>query len=414
MDTVDTIPSNVEVEFDSFNDLSRLPEGFEEYLIGIRRHFHQNPEIGLHEFETSATIRAVLEKHGMTVQGPFATTGICADIKGDFPGPVIAYRADMDALPIQDLKDVAYASKNTGLAHLCGHDAHTTIGIGVALLLNRLRHLIHGTVRVFFQPNEEGIPSGAPLMIQDGVLEDVEAAFAVHVDPTVHVGTFGVKTGAITASADRFRIVVHGPSTGHSARPHQTADTIWIGTQILNSLYQVVGRMTDARHSSVLTVTRAHAGEAYNVIPSSVEYGGTLRCTVVSDIQIIMDQIEKTSRAIATSYGARVDVDFDDGAPPVMNDVELADNVRSTIRARLGNEAIYEVPVPSMGAEDFAHYLKHVPGLLLRVGTSSGPSTSFPLHDACFDIDEQALAQTASLMAAVLISTLHSKAPALG
>ena len=164
----------------------------------------------------------------------------------------------------------------------------------------------------------------------------------------------------------------------------------------------------------MFTVTRVHAGEAYNVIPSSVEYGGTLRCTVESDIKVLMEQIEKTSRAIATSYGARVDVDFDDGAPPVMNDAELADNVRSTIRARLGSEAIFEVPVPSMGAEDFAHYLKHVPGMLLRVGTSSGASTSFPLHDACFDIDEQALEQTASLMSAVLISTLQSKAPALG
>ena len=407
MDISDTISVKSTVGFNSFNDLSALPDNFERFLIEVRRHLHRHPELGLNEFKTSATIRDILETHGMVVRGPFATTGLCVDIEGDFPGPIIAYRADMDALPIQELNDVDYVSQNKGIAHLCGHDAHSTIGIGVALLLNHLRHQIHGTVRVFFQPNEEGIPSGAPLMIKDGILDGVEAAFAVHVDPTLDVGMYGLKSGAVTASADRFRIRVKGPSTGHSARPHQAVDTIWVGTQILNSLYQLAGRMTDARNSTVFTVTRMHGGDAYNVIPDCVEYGGTLRCTVASDIAVFTRLVRDTSHAIGGSFGATVEVEFDDGTLPVINDTRLLERTRAAIRARLGDDAIVEIPVPSMGAEDFAHYLNHVPGMLLRVGTSSGTRTSHPLHDARFDIDEQALEQTAALMSAVLISTLH-------
>ncbi|MFT4605835.1 MAG: amidohydrolase, partial [Rhodothermales bacterium] len=191
-------------------DAVELPQGldettpsFEAFLVALRRHLHAHPELGLHEFETSRFIREVLERHGLTVVGPLARTGLYVDIVGDLPGPMAAYRADIDALPIHDRKDVPYKSRNEGVAHLCGHDAHTTIGIGAALLLNARRGQLKGTVRVFFQPNEEGIPSGSPLMIRDGVMEGVDTVLASHVDPTVQVGRFGLITGAATASADR-------------------------------------------------------------------------------------------------------------------------------------------------------------------------------------------------------------------
>lgn len=394
-------------ELNQMSDFSAVPQSLSPLLTSIRRHLHKNPEIGLGEYETSRFIREVLEMHGLEVQGPFAETGIWVDIKGEHPGPMIAFRADMDALPIQDTKDVPHASVNDGLAHLCGHDVHTSFAIGVALILSGLRHLMHGSVRVFFQPNEEGIPSGAPLMIDEGVLDGVEAVFACHVDPTLPVGQYGLTPGPITASADRFRIRVLAPTTGHSARPHQSVDTIWIATQIMSNLYQLIGRVTDSRNSAILSICRIHAGEAYNVLPAVTELGGTFRCTEHDDRTFIREQIVRTATELAKIYHAEIQVDFDDGAPPVVNDNNFVKLVEETIIETQGPEAIFEIPRPSMGAEDFAYYLTHVPGMLLRVGTSSGPETSRPLHDSNFDVDESSLSPTAQLMSRVLIKVLQ-------
>ena len=383
---------------------------FQTLLTGIRRHIHANPEIGLAEFETSRFIRSTLEHYGLVVSGPLATTGLYVDIVGEYPGPIVAYRADIDALPIEDAKSVPYKSSNAGLAHLCGHDAHTTMAIGTALLLNAHRNLIHGTVRVFFQPNEEGIPSGAPLMIKDGVLKDVVAVYASHVDPTLKSGMYGLMTGAVTASADRFRIRVVSGSTGHSARPHQATDTIWIATQIMSAMYQLVGRVSDARKPAVIAICRLLAGEAYNVIPAEAEFGGTFRCTENGEREIIKTKIEQTAVRLGRVYGAEVVVDFDYGSPPVANDGGLISVLRETILDTLGPDAIYNIPVPSMGAEDFAHYLDHVPGALIRVGTCNSPETSHVLHDSNFDIDESVISTSARLLASTLINLLKKQA----
>ncbi|MBX2818148.1 MAG: amidohydrolase, partial [Rhodothermaceae bacterium] len=184
----------------------RSISGFEDQLITARRYLHQHPEIGFNEFETSRFIRNTLESHGLTVHGPLAKTGLYVDIEGHLPGPHIGYRADIDALPTQDAKHVSYASKNAGVAHLCGHDVHSTIAIGIALLLKENREAFGGTIRVFFQPNEEGKPSGAPVMIEDGVLDGLEAVYACHVDPTLPTGQFGLIKGTATASAVRFSV----------------------------------------------------------------------------------------------------------------------------------------------------------------------------------------------------------------
>lgn len=391
-------------------DAVEVPEGlddtnasFEEFLVAVRRHLHAHPEVGLHEFETSRFIRDVLERNGLNVVRPLARTGLYTDIVGDLPGPTQAYRADIDALPIQDRKDVAYKSRNDGVAHLCGHDAHTTIAIGTAILLNAHRKQLKGTVRVFFQPNEEGIPSGSPLMIRDGVMDGVDAVMASHVDPTVQVGRFGLITGAATASADRFRVVVSASSTGHSARPHQAVDTVWLATQIMSTIYQVAGRRTDARNATVIAICRLRAGDAYNVIPQEVEFGGTYRCLVHADRALIRDLITETAQRVAGQFGATAKVDFDNGSPPVMNDKKIVARVRQSLTDLYGEEAIFDIPAPSMGAEDFAHYLDRAPGMLLRVGTSSSPDTSHVLHDSCFDIDEAALGLAARLVARVML-----------
>lgn len=365
-----------------------------------------HPELGLEEHDTSSYIRATLEAHGLEVVAPLAGTGLYVDIHGATPGPTIAYRADIDALPIQDGKHVSYASKVKCVAHLCGHDAHTAIAIGTALILADRRDEIAGRVRVFFQPNEEGFPSGASLMIRDGVLQDVEAIYAAHVDPTIDVGRFGLLTGPVTAASDRFRVHIATSSTGHSARPHEAIDTVWAAVQVANALYQVPGRVTDARNASVLTVCKFEGGDAYNVIPAHVEFGGTLRSTDMRERKKLQRRIRETAEYAAAIAGAAAHVTFDQGVPAVINDDRLIDNVASVIESLYGSAAVYMIPLPSMGGEDFAHYIEHVPGALIRVGVRSSEETSFPLHHACFDIDEAALEPAACLMAEALIRHL--------
>jgi amidohydrolase len=396
-------------DFHDIKSLTALPENFQPLLVSIRRHLHMHPELGFEEIKTSRFIRNKLGSYGLNVQGPIAKTGLYVDIKGDHDGPAIGYRADIDALPIQDAKQVPYASEHECVAHLCGHDAHTTVGIGVAMLLHELRDQLHGTVRVFFQPNEEGSPSGSIAMIRDGVLQGLEAAYCIHVDPTLDVGRYGLIAGPVTAAADRFEVTITAPSTGHSARPHQTKDTVWIASQLVNLCYQFAGRITDARNPAVFTVCRFNAGEAFNVIPAEVSFGGTLRCTNNDDRDYLKQSIRRTAEQFAALHDVKIEVEYGQGVPAVDNDERLIENTEATIKQLFDEETAYHIPLPSMGSEDFANYLLHVPGALIRVGTSSGPRTSYPLHDACFDIDEAALAPTAQLMAGVLLNHLRNK-----
>ncbi len=382
------------------------PTTFDDFLVATRRHLHQHPEIGFQEHQTHRFIRETLIAHGLTPSGPIASTGQYVDIAGSLPGPRIGYRADIDALPIQDAKSRPYASQIPGVAHLCGHDVHTTIALGIAIRLHERRDELHGAVRVFFQPNEEGAPSGAPVMIRDGVLEGLEAAYALHVDPTLATGKIGLIKGAMTASAVRFQVEITSPSTGHSARPHETSDTIWIATQILNVFYQLTGRVTDTRDATILTACRFHAGDAYNVIPNFVEFGGTLRSTSISSSERIQLQMCTAAEEISARYGATAAITFDEGVPPVINDSRLIDHIEGSITRSAGPQAIFHIPRPSMGAEDFANYQRHIPGAMVRLGTSNSAATSYPLHDAHFDIDESAMPFAIDVLSQVLIDHL--------
>ena len=393
------------------NVLQETPQtnsDLEDLLISSRRYLHQHPEIGFNEFETSRFIWNTLESHGFVINGPLAGTGLYVDIEGHAPGPVVGYRADIDALPTQDAKHVSYASKNPGVAHLCGHDVHTSVALGIAILLKQHRDSFAGTVRVFFQPNEEGKPSGAPIMIEDGVLNGLEAVYAIHVDPTLSTGIYGLKKGPTTASAVRFKVVVSSASTGHSARPHQSVDTIWHSIQIANQFYQLAGRFTDPRDPTILTICRFQGGEAYNVIPDEIEFGGTLRSTSLETRLELQRLMTSVARAQTSHSDADIEVSFDEGIPPVLNDARLIDHVRKTTTQIFGTEAIYEIDRPSMGGEDFANYQQHIPGALIRVGTSNNARTSFPLHDAHFDIDESAMLPTTRLLSQVLIGHLNN------
>ncbi|HYE96637.1 MAG TPA: amidohydrolase [Rubricoccaceae bacterium] len=386
--------------------------GLRETLVALRRHLHAHPEVGFEEHETSRFLRRWFVEQGFDVTGPYAGTGFTVEIAGALPGPTVGYRADMDALPIQDAKEVPYASKCAGVAHLCGHDAHMAVACGVALLVHEARGRMAGSVRLLFQPCEEKSPSGAPRMIAEGATEGLEAIYAIHVDPTLAVGRFGLRVGALTAACAPWRMRVTSGQAGHSARPHETVDTIWVATQILNHLYQLAGRVTDARKPAVLTVTRFHGGEAFNVIPGTVEFGGSLRGTDREGFAFLREKMRRVAGALGALYGADVDVDFLDDLPAVMNTAAEVETIRQAVLARFGPEAVKDLPIPSMGGEDFAWYLEKLPGALVRVGSATGPETRYPLHHARFDIDEAALPLAAHLMAEVLLLHLGRAAAA--
>ncbi len=383
-------------------------------LVVLRRHFHRYPEVGFEEVETAAHLRAWLAEHGFEARGPLAGTGLSVEVEGARPGPAIGYRADMDALPIQDGKAVPYASARPGVAHLCGHDAHMAVACGVLLLLRERREALAGTVRVFFQPNEERSPTGAPRLIAEGVLDGLAAVYAVHVDPTMGVGRFGLRTGALTAACSQFVVRVSSPRAGHSARPHESVDTVWVTTQILQQLYGLAGRVTDARLGSVLTVCRLRAGEALNAIPATVEAGGTLRSVDTETLDYLREKVRRVAGAAGALYGANVEVEYRDRLPAVVNTPDETDTIREAVVARFGADAVREFALPSMGGEDFAYYLERVPGAMVRIGTASGAETRHALHHARFDVDEAALPLAARLMADVLARDLDRRAETRG
>jgi amidohydrolase len=374
------------------------------FLQNCRRHLHQYPEVGFSEIETARFVRSILNGAGFEVVEA-AGTGSWVEIEGAHPGPTLAYRADLDALPMQDGKNVDYASKIDGVAHLCGHDAHTTIAMGVAILARHAREDLHGRIRVFFQPNEEGIPSGAPQMIEAGALEDVQGIYGIHLDPTLDSGRFGLIKGPVTATSDCFDLRIVGPRSLHSARPHTGTDCVWLATQIAQALYGLAGRTTDARVPIVLSICRMRAGEAYNIIPKEVELGGSVRCGENDARAPFKAQMEAVASQMAALHGAEARFSWYEGSPAMFNNGELVDVAEKTIRTLHGSDAIHHIQKPSMGAEDFAYYQQVTAGAMIRVGSRGGPDSAHLLHSTQFDLDESILGPTAATMTQLLIET---------
>ena len=380
-------------------------------LAALRRELHAHPEVGFEEVETSRRVRQWLERRGFRVRSA-AGTGLITEVEGARPGPTVAYRADMDALPIHEMTDAPYRSQRDGVMHACGHDAHMAVGCGVAVLARQRADELAGTLRVLFQPAEEVAPSGAPAMIEAGSLDGVEAIYGIHVDPALPVGRFGFRVGALTAACSTFRVTVRSERSGHSARPHEAVDTVWVATQILGELYQLIGRVTDARKAAVLTVCRLWGGDALNVIPAEVEFGGTLRCVDGETLSDLRETIRRVTGALGAAYDADVDVVYEGALPAVVNTAPEVARARAAAAEAFGAEAAVDLPLPSMGGEDFAYYLQRVPGCMVRVGSESGRATRYPLHHARFDLDEAALPLAARLMADVCLRDLADRAAA--
>ena len=383
-----------------------LPE-----LIRIRRHFHENPELGFEEFQTSTHIADLMESLGLEVRRSVAKTGVVALLRGGKPGKTVAIRADIDALPVQELNDVPYKSKTPGKMHACGHDVHITAAIGAAMLLAQHRESLAGNVKFIFQPAEE-TPGGAEPMIQDGALENpkVDAIVGGHVWGSLDSGVVEVLPGPIMASSDIIRLTIHGKG-GHAAQPHTTIDPIVIGSEIVGALQKIVSRQTDPTEAAVISICLFRAGDTFNVIPNSAYLEGTVRTLNNTLRQEIPKKIESVIRGITEPYGATYELDYYFGYPVTVNDPGITESVRQSAAKILGAENVRTAARASMGAEDFAYYLLAVPGTYIRVGVrNAAKRITHDIHHPQFDIDEDILASLPVIYAQAALDLLNAPA----
>jgi len=391
-------------------DVREAAEEIGPGVVADRRDIHQHPELGYHERRTSALVAARLQELGLSVRTGVGGTGVVGLLRGGKPGKTVLLRADMDALPIQEENQTAYASRSAGVMHACGHDAHTSMLLGVARLLVDRRDEIPGTVKFMFQPAEEG-GGGARKMIEDGVLEDppVDAAFGMHVDAERYVGQAALRPGPAMASADRFTITIHGKG-GHAASPHRTVDPIVVGAQIISALQTIVSREVSPTEPAVVTVASLTSGTAHNVIPDSATILGTVRAYSSVVRQQIEDRLGEMVRGIGVAMRATADVDYRVGYPVLVNDAEKVDLVRTAMTELLGPGAVF-VRDPVMGAEDFAFILQNVPGAFMHLGVRSHSwKAARPIHTATFDLDEAALPVGVAAMTTIALKYLTGDA----
>ena len=380
--------------------IKSLAQKYAPDFIAIRHHLHANPELSYQEFETSKFVQEKLKSFGI----PFtvkATTGVVGLIEGKNPAKrIIALRADMDALPIQEQNDVPYKSLNPGIMHACGHDVHTTCLLGAAKILNETKDNWEGTIKLIFQPGEEKNPGGASLMIRDGVLENPAPAaiFGLHVNPQLETGKLSFRGGKVMASADEIYITISG-NGGHAAAPHTTVDPILIASHLVVALQQVISRNRDPFSPSVLSITSFHGGFTTNVIPGEVKLMGTFRAMDEAWRFKAHELIKKISHEIVTGMGAKLDIHIDVGYPAVINNERLSQQARLSAEEFL-SPALVEETEMRMGAEDFGYYCQQIPGCFYRLGTGNkAKGITSGVHTPLFNIDENAIEIGMGIMA---------------
>lgn len=373
-------------------------------VVALRRHFRTHPELGGQEFATREKIVEILTSLGLE-PARAGGTGVVADIKGAAGGKTVALRADIDALPLRDECGRPYASTVDGVCHACGHDGHTAALLGVAMALAALRDQFRGTVRLIFQPSEEILPGGSLGMIEGGALVGVDCIVGAHLWPTAPLGKLQISRGRMMASANAFRITVHGKG-GHGSMPHRAVNPILVGAEIVAAVNAIVGCTVDPLETVVLSVGSFQSGEAENIIPDKASIKGTLRCFDGQLRYAVLDRIEKICRSIGEANGAEVAVEKVIGYPPLINDPAVAEQVMVAGREALGADGVEETP-PSLASEDFAHYLEKVPGAFMFIGAAAPGQAVYPLHHPRFDFDEQALAFAVEIMAGAALRLLR-------
>ncbi len=379
--------------------IKSLAAQYKDEFIMVRHHLHAHPELSYEEFETSKFIQQKLQEFGIPYE-VMATTGVVGLIKGKNPeSRIIALRADMDALPIEEENVVEYASQNKGVMHACGHDVHTTCLLGAAKILNELKAEWEGTVKLIFQPGEEKNPGGASIMIKEGVLKNPSptAIFGMHVHPGLDLGKFSFRKGRVMASTDEIFITIKGKG-GHAAAPHLTADTILIASHLIVSLQQIISRNNNPTLPSVLSICSIHGGSATNIIPSEVKLKGTLRAMDEKWRYKAHELIKKMTTELVASMGAESEVLIDIGYPFVENDPKLTETAWQLAKDFWGASYVEETEL-RMGAEDFGYYAQIIPGCFYRLGVrNEALGIVNNVHTPKFNIDEAAISNGIEMM----------------
>jgi amidohydrolase len=391
--------------------MSRAVDGLAKRMIALRRDIHAHPELAWNEIRTSALVTDELVRAGLAPFALPAGTGLLCDIVGDPEGPLVALRADLDALPIDDEKAVTYRSIAPGIAHACGHDVHTAVLVGAGVGLARLAVAgeLPGRVRLVFQPAEEVLPGGALAALQAGALEGVGRVFALHCDPAVDAGSVAVRAGPITAATDSVTVRLSGAG-GHTARPQLTVDLVAALADVIVRTPALLSRRVDARAGLSLVWGRMAAGSADNVIPEHGVASGTVRTLDAAVWDSAAKLVPQLIREVAAPYGAGVEIDYVRGVPPAVNDPDATEAFRSAAVALLGGAAVHEAP-QSMGAEDFAWFLDRAPGVLARLGVRPPGTLRAPdLHRGDFDVDETAIGVGTRLLLAATMTSLREVA----
>ena len=364
---------------------SVLPE-----IVSLRHHLHQHPELSHQEAETSALVASRLRDIGMdsvtTNVGGYGVIGTLAGTGSASTNKTIALRADMDALPIQETRDVPYRSCKAGVMHACGHDGHTSTLLGTAAVLAGMRDLFTGSVRFLFQPAEETV-GGAWRMCEEGAVDGVDAIVALHGWPGMEVGRIGVRSGPMMASSDTFDLVIRGRGA-HAAQPHNSVDPIVVGAHIVTAFQSVASREMSPTESVVVTVAQFHSGTASNIIPDVAELKGTIRCLTEAHRDEIPERLERIAAGVCAAFRANYELVFRRGTPVTVNDDAVNLLVSGVGRDVLGDENVVTLETPSMGAEDFAMYLQRVPGAMFRLGVGKEMT---PLHTPTYNFADEAL-----------------------
>ncbi|WP_204103861.1 MULTISPECIES: M20 family metallopeptidase [Spirulina sp. CCY15215] len=372
------------------NQIKTLAETLAPRLIEIRRHIHAHPELSGQEYQTAAYIAGVLSSCGLHVEEAVGKTGVVGELEGQGQDDRrLAIRTDMDALPIDECTNLDFASRKPGVMHACGHDIHSTLGLGTAMILSQLQEYLPGNVRFLFQPAEE-IAQGAGWMVRDGAMRDVSNILGVHVFPSIPAQSIGIRYGALTAAADDLEIFIYGES-GHGARPHEATDAIWIAAQIITTLQQAISRTQNPLRPIVLTFGQINGGRAPNVIADQVRLAGTVRSLHPETHENLPQWIEGIVASICGAYGAKYEVNYQRVVPSVQNDGLMTQLVEEAAKEAWGSDRVQRILEPSLGAEDFSLYLEHAPGSMFRLGVGMPGKTNYPLHHPAFEADEGAI-----------------------
>lgn len=389
------------------SDILRLAAQQSRRQVTMRRHFHSHPELSFEETRTTAYICEVVEALGLDILPTTSATGLLAELKGENPGPTIALRTDLDALPITEKTGLSFQSRNKGVMHACGHDVHLAIVLGVASVLTEMKSRLHGNVRFIFQPGEECPPGGARPMIADGAVKDVSAIIGLHVDPHLVTGKIGLRDGVTMASVTDFDLIISGQG-GHAARPHTAIDAIVVAAEVVASIQKIVSREIDPLAPVAITFGKIEGGTARNVIADRVVLTGTARALSKGASQQLPKLIKRTAAGVCRAHGAKLEMNIIAGYPVLSNDARVNRTLTRSYQALYGKGQV-GVTEPVLGGEDFACYLQKVPGAMFRLGVMNRKlGATKPWHSSQFMVDEKAMPYGTALMVAAVFDFLSN------